>query len=100
MSACWSEGELRAHLDGELQPDEMEQVTAHLQECAECQEQSRGLAARAAMVSTLMGALPVAARPARRQWWAAGAALALAAAIAMVFVLTPKRGEEPKIAAA
>ena len=69
MSGCWSEGELRAHLDGELLPDEMEQVTAHLLECADCQGQSRDLAARAAMVSALMGALPVVAQPARRQWW-------------------------------
>ena len=59
MSRCWPEGALRAHLDRELAPEEMDRVAAHLGECAECARLSVELAARAERVGTWLEALPV-----------------------------------------
>jgi len=99
MRQCWGDGDLRAHVDGELV--ERAQVAAHLELCAECSARYDEIAARAARVSKLMTMLPAAApamtphrlparRDHRRQWTAA--AIALAAALAIAFVLLPKRG--------
>ncbi len=63
MRDCQNEGRLRAFLDGELAPEEMAGLTAHLRECPDCERQRRELAGRAAFVSVLMNDLKVAAPP-------------------------------------
>ena len=95
MSQCRPEGVLRAHLDRELSPEEMEGVAVHLGECQECTRLSAELAARAKRVGVWMEALPspaplagmewVAPAPKRaavRRWWI-GLAAALAAGAVM-----------------
>jgi len=58
MSECWPVGALRAQLDRELPPDEMDRVAAHLGECAECARLSRELATRAEWLGVWMNELP------------------------------------------
>ena len=48
MTQCWSEGELRACLDGELPVRDVARVAAHLKDCAPCGRVSAELAGRAA----------------------------------------------------
>ena len=48
MRRCWSEGALRAYLDRELPPEDMERVAAHLGECPRCEACRTELAGRAA----------------------------------------------------
>jgi hypothetical protein len=101
MTQCWAEGELRAYLDSELPPGDMQRVAAHLKECAVCGGACTELEARAARISMLLGALPEAEpvrqlpSPPRRSgasWrWAAGA---VAAALVVVFLGMPKRTEK------
>ncbi len=101
MKECWSEGELRAYLDRELTPEDMDRVAGHLEVCSECGDLWAELAGRAARVSALMDALPVPdrtvsiARVPRQakstKWFWAGAAAALAAGLALGFVAMPKR---------
>lgn len=100
MSQCWPEGVLRAHLDRELSPEEMDGVAAHLGECQECARLSAELVARAKRVGVWMEALPAAApltgvewvAPARRRaaggrWWIGlAAALAAAAVVASLMM--------------
>jgi anti-sigma factor RsiW len=99
MKQCWTDGDLRAYVDGELPL-----VGEHLETCAECSARYRELSARAARVSSLIALLPetmpaeaLAVMPARshrgRQW--AVAALSLAAALAVGFVALPKRAAPP-----
>jgi anti-sigma factor RsiW len=98
MKECWADGELRAYLDRELSPSEMERIAAHLAECHECEARYDEVAGRAGMVSGLMESLAEMepAAPARRlqplrrwrQW--AGAGAAIAAGIAMVAMMIPK----------
>jgi hypothetical protein len=95
MKQCWPDGDLRAFLDGELPAESQHQIAAHLELCAACEARRRELAERALRVSKALGALPEAAPAAavpirrhRRQW--AVAALSLAAALAMAFVLLPR----------
>ena len=98
MRQCWSEGALRAYLDRELPPEEMERVAAHLGECPQCETRRAESAGRAARVSGFMNvlpgpapvsSLPLITRHPRTAWqWAAAA---LAAAALMAFVLAPKR---------
>ena len=86
MSHCWSEGALRAHLDRELPPEDMELVAAHLAGCAECSGISKHLAERAGRIALWMDALPepgISVAPqmprparARRVWIGLGAAIA------------------------
>ena len=99
MRHCWSEGALRAYLDRELPPEDMERAAAHLGECPQCEARRAELAGRAARVSGLMDALPqpdrVTSRPPitrqpRMAWQWAAAAMVLAAAAVVVFVLAPK----------
>jgi len=101
MKQCWPEGALRAYLDGELPPQAMESVTAHLSECAACERLRVELAARAGHVAGLIGTLAEAvARTPRRQaaarsagsWGWTAAAVALAAGLAIATVLVPKPG--------
>lgn len=98
MTGCLQEGDWRAYLDGEL-PD-MAGAGEHLNECAACRAVYAEVAGRASRVSELMmdlDATPVpmvamvrkAARRPVRAWVTAG--LAVAAALAAVFVLAPQR---------
>jgi hypothetical protein len=105
MKECWSEGDLRAYLDRELAPEEMERATAHLAECSTCSELYETIAARASMVSGWMDELtplPVPAIAPRRVWagwkWVASA-LAAAAAVILAIVLMPHRAQRQPVAA-
>jgi Putative zinc-finger len=99
MTQCWSEGELRAYLDGELPARDMERAAAHLKDCVTCGGLYAELASRAARVETLMELLPepiapskVAAIPkpaAHTGRWLAAAGLA--AALALALVMAPWR---------
>jgi anti-sigma factor RsiW len=105
MTQCWSEGELRAYLDSELPPGDMQRVVAHLKECAGCGGTCAELEARAARLSLLLGALPEPElvrqlpslpRRAGAAWrWAAGA---VAAALVVAFLWMPKRTENVVVA--
>jgi anti-sigma factor RsiW len=103
MSQCWPEGALRAQLDRELAPDEMDRVTAHLGECAECARLSAELAARAqrvgAWLQELPGALPAELPAPPLEWVAAqatggrrwiGVAAALAAGLVLAALSLPR----------
>jgi|SRR5215831_12208265 len=97
MTQCWSEGELRAYLDQELPPRDMEQVARHLKECSACSGLYGELDGRVAWLSDLFEALPDAEpvvklpqlrQPSRATWrWAAAA---MAAALAIGFLSMPK----------
>ncbi len=101
MTECWSEGTLRAYLDGELPTEDMQTVAAHLAECTNCEGLCSEVGARAAHVSALMELLPewgeAMPRPAsragrrmlRRNW--VGIAAALAACLALAAYLLPNR---------
>ena len=107
MSQCLPEGDWRAYLDGELAPEEMASAGAHLAECPACATLHEQVAGRAARVGAWIAELetaPAVAAPeiaihSRWKWAAAG--LAVAAALATVFVLAPKREQpvEPRQAA-
>jgi anti-sigma factor RsiW len=101
MKQCWPEGELRAFLDGELAPEQMAGLSAHLKECSECEGRRRELAGRAARVSVLMGGLGVETprvatmpvprpRPAIRWRRWAGLAAVVAAGFVIGLVTLPK----------
>ncbi|HKA00979.1 MAG TPA: zf-HC2 domain-containing protein [Candidatus Solibacter sp.] len=100
MKQCWPEGSLRAYLDGELRPEEMRSVEAHLAECLECSRLHTELSVRASYVGGLMESLEIpVAQPARQKptaratgsWLWTGAAVALAAGLAIAAMLLPKR---------
>ena len=98
MSRCWNEGEWRAWLDGELEPVEMDAAREHLATCAACALLLDQVEARAHRVSARMALLdrlpekPAAPRRAVTGGRpAAIVALALAAALALAFVLQPRR---------
>jgi hypothetical protein len=94
MNSCWPDGDLRAYVDGELPEDTLEQIAAHLKICPACTDRHQELAERAAWVYAAM-ALPEIApavatprlRPRRWRW----AVVPLAAALAIAFVMLPKR---------
>ncbi|HLK62401.1 MAG TPA: zf-HC2 domain-containing protein [Bryobacteraceae bacterium] len=102
MKECWSEGELRAYLDRELPPDDMERIAGHLEVCSECGDLWSELAGRASRVSLLMESLAEAepasavsiARAPRRvkqtKWLWTGVAAALAAGLVLAFVALSK----------
>ena len=107
MKACWPEGSLRAYHDGELSPIDKQTVAAHLAVCPHCEALADEVAGRADRVAKLMSALPRTeqviwmprrvAAPARKPaltWpvWA-GAAMALAAGIAIAMWMAPKPEE-------
>jgi hypothetical protein len=98
MKECWPEGALRAYLDGELPPADMQAVAAHLAECATCERTHAELAGRAGYVAAMMDTLatPV-GRPARRvstSWRWTAAAVGIAAGLAIATVLIPKHPEQ------
>ncbi len=99
MKNCWPDGDLRAYMDGELTPESLELVSAHLTDCAACGARYRELSERSARVSKMLAALseveyvpvvPVRGVPGRDRKWAP-ALMALAAALTITFVLLPKR---------
>jgi len=102
MTQCWSEGELRAYLDGELPVRDMERAAAHLKDCQACVSVYAELAERAAQVDTLLEFLPVPMplskaqaikkRAAHAGQWLAAAALA--AALAVALVMAPWRSRQ------
>jgi anti-sigma factor RsiW len=107
MTKCWSEGSLRAYHDGELPPADMQELSAHLAECADCEALADEIAGRALRVADLMSALPEpeqviwmprrpveAPRISTTKRWAA-AAVALAASLALVIWLAPRRAAQP-----
>ena len=111
MTQCWPEGALRAYLDRELSPEDIQRAAAHLKECTVCDGLCRELAARAARVAGLVDLLPeleaetlhvparmpsiaVSVRP--RIGWV-GAAVALAAGLGVVAYLVPQRQSGPVV---
>jgi len=106
MNECWPEGALRARLDRELPPHEMDRLAAHLGECAQCARLSRELAARAERVGVWINELPSLdlewrvpaprrAAPATR--WI-GLAAALAAGLGLAAWLLPRHGDVALVA--
>jgi anti-sigma factor RsiW len=110
MTQCWSEGALRAYLDRELSPGEIQAAAAHLKECTVCEGLCRELAARAARVSSLVDLLPeveaetlhvparIPRRPSARPrvgWVGA----ALAAGLGIAAYVVPKRQAPPIVVA-
>ena len=104
MNQCWPEGTLRAYLDGELPPDDMKSVAAHLAECADCEHLYSELSLRCGYVTNLLDALvePLPARrplpkpaPTMSSWRWTAAAVALAAGLAFAAYFVPKR-EAPR----
>jgi len=104
---CWSEGELRAYIDRELPPEDMELVSAHLEVCSVCGDHWAEMAGRAARVSALMTHLtetePMVRaarlrRPAPSPWRWGGLAAALAAGLAVGILVMPKRGTQVAMA--
>ena len=108
MTQCWSEGEIRAYLDSELPPRDMERVAAHVKECAACGGLRAELEIRAGQVSGLLDALtapelaaqalPHAPRRSRVGLRWPGVAAGLAAALAVGLALMPKRADKAAIA--
>jgi anti-sigma factor RsiW len=104
MTNCWSEGALRAWLDRELPAEDMKAVAAHLGECSACDAQCTELAARASRVFSMLEMLgepapavklrPVPSRTPSRWLWP-GAAVALAAGLAIASFIAQKQAEQP-----
>ena len=113
MSRCWHEGELRAWFDRELPEADGAVLEQHLSECAACAGAMAMVRARAERVGLLMGSLaemaesrPVAVMPAApantpgRIWLWSGLAAAVAAGLALAFLLAPGRHPHPAPVAA
>jgi anti-sigma factor RsiW len=105
MTNCWSEGALRAWLDRELPAEDMKAVAAHLGECSVCDAACTELAARASRVFSMLETLgeadvavkvrPMPLRTGSRWLWP-GAAVALAAGLAIASFVVPKFQERPE----
>jgi anti-sigma factor RsiW len=104
---CWSEGDLRAFIDRELPPEEMDRVSAHLEECSDCGDHWAAIAGRSSRVSTLMAALtetePVIStgrvpRHSRHSWRWVAVAAGIAAGLVIGMVAMPKRATEVALA--
>jgi anti-sigma factor RsiW len=106
MTQCWSEGELRAYLDGELPARDVERVAAHLKDCQACGRVCAELSGRAARIAAWLEAIPQLPPPSkipamRRSArhtgrWVAAAGLAAALALALVTAsLQSRRGTKP-----
>ncbi len=102
MTNCWSEGALRAYLDRELPAEDMKSVAAHLGECSSCDALCAELAGRAARVFALLDVLPEPERVMRRKpepvralsrWLWPGVAAAVAAGLAILSWIAPKKVE-------
>lgn len=100
MTECWSEGELRAWLDRELDAAEMERGERHLEQCPECAARRAAVEARASRVSEWMAALDEAPRLARqrrvrRRWLPA--ALAIAASVVLAVGIQTRKPAQPPV---
>src|ERR1051325_11182601 len=94
MKAGYTEGDLRAFLDRELQPGDRDRVAEHLAGCGECDLRLREIESRAERVAAALAGLSEAVWPGRAQtpiprgrlWprWAAAGALAAALAVLLV----------------
>ena len=99
MNKCRSDGELRAFLDGELPPLEMEAVASHAASCAACGKALADLTKRADRIAAMMGeladgatsALPIPQRAAVRPWRWVAVTAALAAGVAVAVIALPRR---------
>jgi hypothetical protein len=109
MTNCWSEGALRAYLDRELSSADMKAVAAHLGECSACDALCAELAGRAARVFALLETLPaleetIRTRPAPSRtpsrWLWPGAAVALAAGLAIASIAVQKKETAAPVALA
>jgi len=93
MKHCWPDGDLRAYLDGEVAADARERIAAHLEFCTVCTARYREISERAAWVSAVMAlsesAPPVGTPRLRPRRWPV-AAVALAAVLAIAFVMLPR----------
>jgi anti-sigma factor RsiW len=114
MSTCFTEGDLRASLDGELDAPSSARLSVHLAECASCEALRQQLAGRASRVAGMMSALEtppaferpraavlpmprIAPRPsAQRIMRSAGVLGAIAAGLAIAALMLPPR-PQPKI---
>jgi len=98
MKHCWTDGDLRTYLDGELPADARASIAAHLEACPACTARYGELSERAAWVSAVMtlseSGPPLRARRLRTRRWPV-AAVALAAAAAIAFFLLPKHAPVP-----
>jgi hypothetical protein len=106
MTNCWSEGALRAYLDRELAAEDTRALAAHLAECSACDEVCTELAGRAARVFALLETLPgpelpvrpvPAARPPLSRWLWPGAAVAIAAGLAIASFIVPRKDSAPPV---
>jgi Putative zinc-finger len=106
MSQCWSEGELRAYLDGELPARDVERVAAHLKDCQACGPVCAELAGRAARIASLLELLPEPLPPVKMpaiprsagragRWVAVGAVAAALAAMLVTAPWRPRVGSKP-----
>jgi anti-sigma factor RsiW len=106
MTNCWSEGALRAYLDRELPAEDMKSVAAHLGECSACDVLCAELAGRATRVFAMLEpisepelavkSLPAPPRTISRWLWP-GAAVALAAGLAIASFVLDKRENTPPV---
>ena len=95
MKECWSEGDLRACVDGELPAEDAERLAAHLRVCGACaarlretEDRARRIGACLAELGEVPAVLP-AAQARKPVWKWALAAAALAAAFAVALILRP-----------
>ena len=106
MTECWSPGDLRAAIDRELPAETLEQVAAHLEECGKCRAAHAELEARAHRVGLMMEDLaavrairePVSITRHKRRWPVALLPVALAAGLAIAWLIVPKKQSEPPVA--
>jgi len=95
---CMAEGDLRAWLDRELEPAELESVAAHLNECEACRTLSEELSARAALVMSALAELPVTQRQPRASVWRwAVPVAAMAACLAIAVTARPRVQSPPEV---
>jgi len=101
MTQCWSEGELRAYLDGELPARDVERVAGHVKDCEACARVCAELAGRSARIAAWLEILPEPRPPLRipaipqtqrhAGGWVAAAGLAAALAVALMTVSVRQR---------
>ena len=93
MNRCQTDGEIRAHIDGELPEGDRERLSAHLDKCAACEARTREMEVRGARIATALSALADDVLPARpkaapqpiRMWrWAAAGAIAATVALLLL----------------
>lgn len=98
MTQCWSEGELRAYVDREMPPGDMDRLAAHLKVCPRCEARHAEFARRAVwvaeMVETLAAGPEVTRAPGRARRLVPVAAMVTIAASLVVAVWIPRHGNQ------